>query len=267
MLNLTVIAQGAAIVLIDLVLSGDNALVIGAAAARLPVSQQRRAIIWGGVFALVLRFAMAVAATELLRIPLLSAIGGVIVLAIAVRLALPDNADGPETRRVSARIGGAVLTIVIADVTMSLDNVLAIGALAAGNVLLLAIGLVLSMSLLFVASAVVAVLIRRLWWLLDLAVLVLGWTAAHLIVGDAPVMAWLAVHLPASIPRALPLAIPGPDLSWLVYIMCFAVAIIADLWFHFVPEVLAMSATGAGGRKPAPLTDGDPERGDPTSGP
>jgi YjbE family integral membrane protein len=259
MLNLTIIAQGAAIVLIDLVLSGDNALVIGAAAARLPLGQQRRAIIWGGVFALVLRFALAVAATELLRIPLLSAFGGVVVLAIAVRLALPERDTGPGPRGASARIGGAILTIVVADVTMSLDNVLAIGALAAGNVILLAVGLVLSMSLLFAASAVVAVLIRRLWWLLDLAVIVLGWTAAHLIIGDGLVMEWFARHLPPAMPSTLPIPIPGPRGSWLVYGACFAVAVIADLWFHFVPQVRAMSATPGADQKPRPATptDGD----------
>lgn len=265
MLNFTVIAQGVAIVLIDLVLSGDNALVIGAAAARLPARQQRRAIVWGGVFALVLRFAMAVAATELLRIPLLSALGGVVVLGIAVRLALPDGESGTGSRAASSRLGGAILTIVVADVTMSLDNVLAIGALAAGNVILLAAGLVLSMSLLFVASAVVAVLIRRMWWLLDIAVLVLGWTAAHLITGDNLVMEWLAHHLPSAIPASLPVPVAGPSGSWLVYALCFAVAVVADLWFHFVPEVRAMSAkpamhgheTPVGAPAPEMTTDDD----------
>jgi predicted tellurium resistance membrane protein TerC len=105
-------------------------------------------------------------------------------MVIAIRLLLPG---GERTRRVGAaqtRFLSAALTIVVADVTMSFDNVLAVGALANGNLVVLFAGLLLSMGLLFAASALVAAFVRRIPWLIDLASVVLAWTAAHLLVQD-----------------------------------------------------------------------------------
>jgi YjbE family integral membrane protein len=195
------------IVLVDLALSGDNALVIGAAAASLPRRQQRTAIIVGGAGAIVLRILLGAAVTILLVLPLLQAIGGLVLLVVAVRLlsgrdghapvsveptdasAAPTAATAsapPQSPRAShARgFGAALATILVADVTMSLDNVLAVGALASGNLPVLAGGLLLSMVLLLAGSAIVARLIERLPWLLDLAALVLGWTTAHMLLSD-----------------------------------------------------------------------------------
>jgi YjbE family integral membrane protein len=175
------------IVLIDLVLSGDNALVIGAAASRLPRGQRLVAIIWGGVLAIVFRMLLAIVATELLYIPYLRSVGGVILLVIAIRLLMPEGAAlGP--RRASASLVPAILTILAADATMSLDNVLAVGALAHRHIELLVAGLLLSMVLLFVASALIARIIERLPLLMDVAAVVLAWTAASLVVEDTPVI-------------------------------------------------------------------------------
>lgn len=192
------------IILVDLALSGDNALVIGAAAAGLPARQRAWAIGVGGAGAIVLRIAFAIAATLLLQFPLLQALGGLVLLWIAARLLTERNskqhgADGTESiaeaglagedtargrRQASRGFLGALLTILVADVTMSLDNVLAVGALAAGHLLLLVAGLLLSMGLLLVGSALVATLIGRLPWLLDVAALVLGWTAGNMVLHD-----------------------------------------------------------------------------------
>jgi YjbE family integral membrane protein len=184
------------IILVDLALSGDNALVIGAAAAGLPRQQQRMAILFGGAGAIVLRILLGSAATLLLVLPLLQAIGGVILLIVAVRLLASrkehtsaadpaPTAGGAAPSSAAARgFFAALMTILVADVTMSLDNVLAVGALAAGNIPLLAGGLLLSMAILLLGSALVARLIGRLPWLLDVAALVLGWTAAHMIQSD-----------------------------------------------------------------------------------
>ncbi|MFL5653091.1 MAG: YjbE family putative metal transport protein [Ktedonobacteraceae bacterium] len=222
------------IVLVDLVLSGDNALVIGAAAARLPRRQRWYAILLGGGAAIILRVAFAVIATLLLRLPLLQAIGGLLLLIIAVRL-LMDRGSGntshtPSAEREETAPGSAstsithpgikqsfiaaLLTILVADVTMSLDNVLAIGALAAGNLPLLAAGLLLSITLVLLGSALVAELMRRLPWLLDVAALVLAWTAAKMVLDDirlGPVLE----HLPWT-----QLVIP---------VAAFAIVIAADL--------------------------------------
>ena len=183
------------IILVDLALSGDNALVIGAAAAGLPPRQRTYAIAIGGAGAVMLRIAFAIAATLLLQLPFLQAIGGLALLLIAVcLLAERDSANakqgeqGDEPAPLVPRspkhsspapprgFAAALLTILVADVTMSLDNVLAIGALAHGNVLVLGFGLLVSIALVLAGSALVAGLIRRLPWLLDVAALVLGWT-------------------------------------------------------------------------------------------
>lgn len=211
------------IILIDLVLSGDNALVIGAAAAGLPRWRRWTAIALGGGGAIILRIVFAFGATLLLRLPLLQAIGGILLLVIAVRLLMDRSSTHTEPtnsarqagvvqesqpgagKNVSGRHGlwTALLTILVADVTMSLDNVLAIGALAAGNLPLLAAGLLLSIALLLLGSALVAELIGQLPWLLDGAAVVLAWTAANMILDDTrlhPLFAqlpWMRFALPA----------------------------------------------------------------------
>lgn len=178
------------IVLVDLALSGDNALVIGAAAAALPARQRRLAIMLGGGAAIALRVICAVLATLLLQLPLLQAVGGLLLLVIAVRL-LMGRDEGPHGHSAESgaspakSLRGALVTILVADVTMSLDNVLAIGALAHGNLPLLVVGLLLSVGLLLVGSSVMATLIGRLPWLLDVAAVVLGWTAGNMLLHDA----------------------------------------------------------------------------------
>ena len=164
------------IVLVDLVLSGDNALVIGAAAASLPRQQRYAAILAGGIGAIVLRILFTLAAALLLQLPLLQAIGGALLIAIAIKLLLDREHDREkhaaaseatsEVAPMSAESGvkqgvqrgflSALLTIVVADVTMSLDNVLAVAALASEHIPLLIGGLLLSILILLIGSALVA---------------------------------------------------------------------------------------------------------------
>ncbi|HEX5545840.1 MAG TPA: YjbE family putative metal transport protein, partial [Ktedonobacterales bacterium] len=215
-------------VLVDLVLSGDNALVIGAAAASLPRQQRYAAILAGGIGAIVLRILFTLAAALLLQLPLLQAIGGILLIAIAVKLlhdrerdlekhaaaseATPE-AEGAESASAGSGVKqgvqrgfvSALLTIIVADVTMSLDNVLAVAALASEHIPLLIGGLLLSILILLVGSALVAELINRLPWLLDVAALVLGWTASNMILHDqrlGPILeqqAWTAFVIPGAI--------------------------------------------------------------------
>lgn len=188
------------IILADLVLSGDNALVIGAAAAGLPRRQRIMAIASGGAAAVVLRITFTIIAALLLQLPLLQAIGGLVLIAIAIKLladreTAEDESEKPgappverELEAVSAPHPGgfiaALFTIMIADVTMSLDNVLAVAALAGENIPLLIAGLLASILILMTGSALVAELISRLPWILDLAALVLAWTAANMVLHD-----------------------------------------------------------------------------------
>jgi YjbE family integral membrane protein len=180
------------IVLVDLALSGDNALVIGAAASSLAPRRRLIAVALGGGGAVVARVLFAVVATVLLGLPLVQAIGGALLVVIAIRL-LVERGTAATLERHSGTAGGqgligALLTILVADVTMSLDNVLAVSALAHGDVPLLIVGLLVSIALLLVGSALVATLIQRLPWMLDLAALVLGWTGARMLLEDR----WLA---------------------------------------------------------------------------
>jgi YjbE family integral membrane protein len=185
------------IVLVDIVLSGDNALVIGAAAAGLTGRQRYYAILGGGAGAILLRITFAIAVTLLLQLPFLQALGGIALLIIAARLLMDRDAPASEHDKgrqeqnaqkqhapAQRSFMSALLTILVADVTMSLDNVLAIGALAHGNLPVLAFGLLLSIALVLTGSALVATLINRLPWLLDVAALVLGWTAGSMLVHD-----------------------------------------------------------------------------------
>lgn len=181
-MDYSIVARAAAIALLDIVLSGDNALVIGVAASRLERSQRYMAIMLGGAGAIVLRLLLASVATTLLLVPYLRFVGGVVIFIIAVRLLLPERER--ESTRARDRLGAAIVTILLADVTMSTDNVIAVGGLADGNVVLIVAGVTLSMLLLFVASSVIARVVERVSWLLDLAAIVLGWTAANLALND-----------------------------------------------------------------------------------
>lgn len=198
------LGPAAGIVLVDLVLSGDNAVVIGAAAAGLPRNRRLLAILLGGSGAVVLRILFALAATMLLNLHYLGIIGGIILLFIAIRILLDRSKEqqqaaehvGHDTKeqdpalphiprpRSRNSFWGSILTILIADVTMSLDNVLAVAGLAKETPLLLIGGLTLSITILLIGSALVAELINRLPWLLDVACLVIAWTAAHILLSD-----------------------------------------------------------------------------------
>jgi YjbE family integral membrane protein len=187
-----------AIILVDLALSGDNALVIGSVAAKLAPSFRRRAITFGGLIAIVLRIGLTFLAVYLLRIPYVNLIGGVAVFIIAVQLirdigeqkseeaAIESATPRLQRRALTSDVTfmRAITTIAIADLSMSLDNALAIAALAQKELLLLAIGLFFSVIFLLLASAVIASIIARFPILMYLSGAILAVTAASMIFGD-----------------------------------------------------------------------------------
>jgi YjbE family integral membrane protein len=177
-----------AIVLIDLALSGDNALVIGMAARGLPVAQRRRAILFGGLGAVVLRIAAAAAVTLLLAIPYLQAAAAVVLLVIAYRLVHPSTPHGGQKVRAAATLRAAIVTILLADAAMSLENILGVGAAAHGSVALLAFGLALSIPIVLFGSTLVVGLLERYPRAIWLGALALIWTAAELML-DEPTLA------------------------------------------------------------------------------
>ena len=170
------------IMIIDLVLSGDNAVVIGMASRRLPPDQQRRAIIFGAGGAIGLRILFTAMITLLLDIPLLQAGGGVLLIWIAYKLLRQEHEE--QQVEAGSSLGEAVRTIILADVIMSLDNILAVGGAAHGNLALLLFGLALSMPIILFGSGLVAALMNRLPWLVYFGSAILVFTAVEMILED-----------------------------------------------------------------------------------
>jgi len=175
------------IVLIDLVLSADNAVVIGMAAHPLPPSQRRMAILFGGGVAIGLRVLLTGIAALLLGLPALKAIGGVLLLWIAYRLLERDD-EAQNSTKTASTLRAAIATILVADVVMSLDNVLGVAAASSGDIPLLIFGLLVSMAIVMLGGGLFADLIDRLWWLAYLGAAVIAWTGAEMIQEDALVL-------------------------------------------------------------------------------
>ena len=172
-----------AIIIIDLVLSGDNAVVIGMAAHRLPPGDRRTAIALGGGAAIVLRVILTVAAGHLLQISGLRVIGGLLLIWIAFKL-LKQEEESAEGIKAAGSMREAVTTIVIADLVMSTDNVLGVAAAAHNDSSLLVFGLVGSMAIILWMGTVVARLINKFLWLSYVGAAVIAWTGTLMIFDD-----------------------------------------------------------------------------------
>ena len=199
-----------AIVLIDLALSGDNALVIGMAARQLPPSQRRAAMILGGAGAVVLRIAAAAAVTLLLAIPYLQVTAAVVLLVIAYRLVHPSQTHGSRSVRAAATLRAAVVTILLADAAMSLENILGVGGAAHGSITLLVFGLALSIPIVLFGSAIVVGLLERYPRAIWLGALALIWTSAELALDDP------ALRLRAVIPWSAEIVLTAVFLALVV---------------------------------------------------
>ena len=191
------------IVLIDLALSGDNALLIGMAARRLPDAQRRRAILFGGALAVVLRVVAAAIVTLLLSIPYLQLAGGVVLALIAYRLVRPATAAPHDGVRPAGTMREAVVTILVADAAMSTENVLGVGGAAHGNLPLLAFGLAVSIPIVLFGSGVIAKVLDRAPRLIWFGALALILTSADMMLGDPAVDPHLPDHIALSATLAL----------------------------------------------------------------
>jgi len=178
---------------VNIVLSGDNAVVIALACRSLPPTQQRLAIIFGAAGAIVLRAVLTVFAVLLLARPYLKLVGGVLLLWIAIKLLLPDD-DGDGKTDVKAGIYAAIKTIVIADLVMSLDNVLGVAAVAKGDVVLLVLGLLISMPLIIYGSTLIMRLMGRFPVIITLGAALLGYVAGEMAVTDPVVAPWIEAN-------------------------------------------------------------------------
>jgi len=172
-----------AIILIDLVLAGDNAIVIALAARKLPPHLQTKAIIWGTVGAIVVRSVMTIGVVWLLKIPGLMLVGGLGLVWIAYKLLAPDS-GGPDHLPTATTFWGAMKTIVIADALMGVDNVLGVAGAAKGSFDLVVIGLLISVPIVVFGSTLVLKLVERFSIIMYLGAGVLAYTAAHMIVAE-----------------------------------------------------------------------------------
>ncbi|RNB54454.1 TerC family protein [Brevibacillus gelatini] len=168
-----------AIVVIDLVLAGDNAIVIGMAARNLPAEQQKKAIILGTVGAIIIRALATLAVVWLLKIPGLLLVGGLILMWIALKLLVSD--DGEENMKPSGSLGAAIWTIIVADTVMGLDNVIAVAGAAHGDFLLVIVGLVISVPIMVWGSTLILKIMERFPIVIYIGAAVLAYTAASMV--------------------------------------------------------------------------------------
>ncbi len=179
------------IVVLDLTLAGDNAVVIALAVRSLPPKQRNKGIIWGAGGAVVLRVAVTFIAAQLLQVPLLQFGGGVLLIWIAWKLLRQPPGGGEEHVRDSANLWEAIKIIVLADFIMSTDNMLAVAAVSHGSFFLLMFGLGLSIPIIMFCSALVAKLMNKYPWLVILGGAILGYVAGEMIVADR----WISPYM------------------------------------------------------------------------
>jgi YjbE family integral membrane protein len=169
------------IIIIDLVLAGDNAIVIGLAARNLPKHQQKKAVIWGTVGAVVIRALATLFVVWLLKVPGLLLIGGILLVWIAYKLLIEEKGHDVEA---GGSLWEAIRTIIIADALMGLDNVLAVAGAAHGNFLLVILGLLISVPIMVWGSTLILKAIERFPIIITIGAGVLAWTASKMIVDE-----------------------------------------------------------------------------------
>ena len=176
------------IILANIVLSGDNAVVIALAARSLPPAQQKKAIFWGSAAAIVMRIVLTIIAVEMLRWPWLKIVGGLLLLYIGVSLLGEEDDESGDGSQDGGMLA-AIRTILVADLVMSLDNVLAVAAAAKGNTPLLVIGLAISIPLIIFGSTLLLKVMERFPIIITLGAALLGFLAGEMILTDPAVTA------------------------------------------------------------------------------
>ena len=227
---------------VNIVLSGDNAVVIALAARGLPAEQQKRAVAWGSGAAVVMRIVLTIVAVQLLLLPYLKLVGAVLLLWIAVKLLIPaEESKGHGTA--SSSLASAVRTILLADLVMSLDNVIAVAAAAKGSTVLLILGLAISIPLVVFASRLLLTLMDRVPVIITLGAALLGWVAGEMAVTDPVAKGWVDAQA-AFLYNAASAVVPA--------FLHYAASAAGAIGVVLVGTWLASRATGAA-RKVAPV--------------
>lgn len=186
------------IVAIDVVLGGDNAVVIGLACRRLPERQRKLGILWGMAGAVGLRVLLILFAVTLLAVPYLKLVGAALLLWIGIKLLLPEADEGGHKIEAGATLAAAVKTIIVADAVMSLDNVIAIAGAAGDSKVLIVFGLLLSIPIIMLGSQLVIKLMDRFPIVIVAGGALLGWIAGGMVVSDVAVASWFQAVFPAA---------------------------------------------------------------------
>ncbi|MBI1174523.1 MAG: YjbE family putative metal transport protein [Sideroxydans sp.] len=204
------------IIVIDILLSGDNAVVIALACRNLPAQQRKQGVMLGVVGAVGLRIVLTFFALELLSLPYLKLIGALLLLWIGIMLILPEKEHDESSVQANTHLWGAVRTIIIADFIMSLDNVLGVAAAAHGNVLLLVFGLLVSIPLIAWSSQLVLKLIDRFPFIIYAGGALLGYVAGEMLLSEG-----MVAHALEGMPRAL---------HWLLPAVCAVLVLLLGFW-------------------------------------
>jgi YjbE family integral membrane protein len=188
------------IILIDILLGGDNAVIIALACRGLPDAQRKWGIFYGTLGAIVLRVVLIAFALTLLSVPYLKIVGALLLLWIGIKLLMPQEDEAHSNINASDRLWGAVKTVIIADLVMSVDNVLAIAGAAQGagqhSLALVIFGLLVSIPIIVAGSQIVLKLMDRFPWIITAGGMLLGWIAGQMAITDPVVKNWLTVSKP-----------------------------------------------------------------------
>ena len=204
------------IIVINILLSGDNAVVIALACRNLPRKQRAMGIFYGVIGAVILRIVLTFFAVQLLLLPWLQLVGAALLVWIGIKLIAED--DGGEHEVAAAdRLLSAVKTVIVADLVMSLDNVIGVAGAAKGSLLLLIFGLVVSIPLVVVGAQLIMKLVTRFPWLVVAGGGLLGYIAGEIATHDAAVKPWIDTQLPA--------------LHWVAPIAGVAIVVAVGMWF------------------------------------
>ena len=204
------------IIAIDILLGGDNAVVIALACRKLPEAQRNRAILGGALGAILLRIGMIFFALQLLELPFLKLIGAALLLWIGIKLMVPEGDDAHDNMSASPKLFGAIKTIIVADAVMSLDNVVAVAGASNGQIELVIFGIVISIPIIIWGSKLVLLFMDRYPVVITLGAALLGWIAGSMAITDISlptVPAW-AHYAAGTVGVALVLIIGKFIVSW-----------------------------------------------------
>ncbi|HXI37859.1 MAG TPA: TerC family protein [Burkholderiales bacterium] len=218
----------AKIIGVNIILSGDNAVVIALAARSLPAKQQKLAIFWGAGAAIVLRIILTLFAVALLSLPWLKLVGSVLLFWIGIKLLVPE--DGDDDIAASEHLLTAIKTILIADLVMSLDNVIAVAAAAGGSVMLLVLGLAISIPLVIFGATLLVKAMERYPVIITIGAGLIGWVAGEMLIGDLVLRTWLEGYGVTYAGDPLKPFYGGWNLEWVTGAIGVVIVVVVGKW-------------------------------------